>query len=62
MFLTVSVGILSCLVIKSLTDFSGSSVVCSGIQVKTRLSFKLRPCRSRMVSFMALMSAEIEAS
>lgn len=57
MLLTVSGGILSCLVMNSLIDFSGSSVVCSGMPLRTSC---LCTCKSRMVSFMALLSAVTE--
>lgn len=47
---------------KSFTDFSRSSVGCSGMPVKTRLSFMLRDCWLSMVSFMFLLSAVTEVS
>lgn len=62
MLLTVSAGSLSCLVMKSLTDFSGSSVGCSGMPVKTKLSVMLRACMSRIVPFIVLFSAITEVS
>lgn len=55
---TVSVSNLSCLIIKSLTNFSGSSGVCSGMPMKTKLSIY----NSRMLSLMALFSATTEVS
>ncbi len=62
MIFTVSAGNLSCFIIKSLTDFSGSSEVCSGMPVKTKLSLMLRVCKSKMFSFMVLFSAATEVS
>ncbi len=47
---------------KSLTDFSGSSGVCSGMTVKTKLSLMLRDFKSGMLSFMALFCATMEVS
>ncbi len=47
---------------KSLTDFSGSPGVCSGMPVKTKLSLMLRDCKSRMLPFMALFCATMEVS
>ncbi len=41
---------------KSFTDFSGSSVICSGMPEKTKLSRILRACKSRIVSFIVLFS------
>lgn len=45
-----------------LTDFSGLSVLCSGMPVKTRLSLTLRDCKSRIVAFIASLSAVTEVS
>ncbi len=47
---------------KTVTDFSGSSGVCSGMPVKTKLSLMLRDFKSRMLSFMALFCATMEVS
>lgn len=57
MVLTLSMGSFSCVIMKSLTVFFGSSVGCSGMPVKTRLSLMLRACKSRMFSFIVLLSA-----
>lgn len=62
MLLTVSGGSLSCLTMKSFTNFSGSSVDGSGIPVNIRLSLMLRDCKSRMFSFMSLFSSVTDAS
>lgn len=59
---TVSGVSLSWLTMKSLTDFSGSSVDDSGMPEKIRLSLILRDCISRIVSCMALFSAMTEVS
>ncbi len=47
---------------KSLTVFSGSSVGCSGMPEMIILSLMLRDCKSRMVSFIDLLSAVTEVS
>lgn len=60
--LTVSVGSLQCLIVKSLTAFLGSSVGDSGMPWKVRLSLMLCDFESRMVSFMILFLPLTKAS